>query len=67
MMTVGNMPLPHATNHWPLGLWADVAQLVERVLGKDEVSGSIPLIGSRDLQLRELSWDCRQAALRGVT
>ena len=26
---------------------ADVAQLVERVLGKDEVSGSIPLIGSR--------------------
>jgi hypothetical protein len=26
---------------------ADVAQLVERVLGKDEVSGSIPLIGSK--------------------
>ena len=34
------------------GVWqrADVAQLVERVLGKDEVSGSIPLIGSRDSQ-----------------
>jgi hypothetical protein len=29
---------------------ADVAQLVERVLGKDEVSGSIPLIGSRSIQ-----------------
>ena len=29
-------------------LWADVAQLVEHVLGKDGVSGSIPLIGSRD-------------------
>ena len=25
---------------------ADVAQLVERVLGKDEVTGSIPVIGS---------------------
>jgi hypothetical protein len=28
---------------------ADVAQLVEHVLGKDGVSGSIPLIGSRVL------------------
>jgi hypothetical protein len=27
---------------------ADVAQLVEHVLGKDGVSGSIPLIGSRN-------------------
>ena len=26
---------------------ADVAQLVERVLGKDEVIGSIPINGSR--------------------
>ena len=26
---------------------ADVAQLVEHVLGKDEVSGSIPDVGSR--------------------
>jgi hypothetical protein len=32
-------------------LRADVAQLVEHVLGKDGVSGSIPLIGSRDSQL----------------
>jgi hypothetical protein len=31
-----------------LFLRADVAQLVEHVLGKDGVSGSIPLIGSRD-------------------
>ena len=29
---------------------ADVAQLVEHVLGKDGVSGSIPLIGSRDFR-----------------
>ena len=29
------------------GTWADVAQLAERVLGKDEVTGSIPVIGSR--------------------
>ena len=28
---------------------ADVAQLAERVLGKDEVTGSIPVIGSRTL------------------
>ena len=27
---------------------AHVAQLVEHVLGKDEVSGSIPLVGSRN-------------------
>ena len=26
---------------------ADVAQLAERVLGKDEVTGSIPVVGSR--------------------
>ena len=29
-----------------------VAQLVERVLGKDEVTGSSPVIGSRFLGLR---------------
>ena len=29
--------------------WAWVAQLVERVLGKDEVTGSIPVPGSRTL------------------
>ena len=27
-------------------MFAHVAQLVEHVLGKDEVSGSIPLVGS---------------------
>ena len=36
------------TCHLSLLLGADVAQLVEHVLGKDGVSGSIPLIGSRD-------------------
>ena len=29
-----------------LSLDAHVAQLVEHILGKDEVSGSIPLVGS---------------------
>ena len=33
---------------------ADVAQLAERVLGKDEVTGSIPVIGSSLRSLREL-------------
>ena len=32
--------------------WAWVAQLVERVLGKDEVTGSIPVPGSRIWRLR---------------
>ena len=32
--------------------WAWVAQLVERVLGKDEVTGSIPVPGSRILRLQ---------------
>ena len=36
---------------------ADVAQLAERVLGKDEVTGSIPVIGSRLRSLRELRRD----------
>ena len=35
---------------------ADVAQLVEHVLGKDGVSGSIPLIGSRVSQGGDTSW-----------
>ena len=30
-----------------IGFWADVAQMVERVLGKDEVTSSILVIGSR--------------------
>jgi hypothetical protein len=31
---------------WPKTAAAHVAQLVERVLGKDEVTGSIPVMGS---------------------
>jgi hypothetical protein len=31
---------------WPKTAPAHVAQLVERVLGKDEVTGSIPVMGS---------------------
>ena len=34
-------------NFWRESDSAWVAQLVERVLGKDEVTGSIPVIGSR--------------------
>ena len=32
------------------GSQADVAQLAERVLGKDEVTGSIPVIGSTEFE-----------------
>ena len=38
----GRIGLPPATRRFV----ADVAQLAERVLGKDEVTGSIPVIGS---------------------
>ncbi len=31
----------------PLDIKADVAQLVEHILGKDEVTGSIPVISSK--------------------
>jgi hypothetical protein len=31
---------------WPKTAPAHVAQLVEHVLGKDEVTGSIPVVGS---------------------
>ncbi len=31
----------------PLNKHADVAQLVEHILGKDEVTGSIPVISSK--------------------
>ena len=36
----------NATHIVPRRQFAHVAQSVERVLGKDEVSGSIPLVGS---------------------
>ena len=43
----------------PVDAW--VAQLVERVLGKDEVTGSIPVPGSSYLEFpkvgRESSWE----------
>ena len=32
---------------------AHVAQLVEHVLGKDEVTGSIPVMGSKDVDRKE--------------
>ena len=34
-----------------VGLVAHVAQLVERILGKDEVTGSIPVVGSKQAPL----------------
>ena len=50
---------------------ADVAQLVEHVLGKDGVSGSIPLIGSRDsfeaLIEAESSWPRKNLIVRSRT
>ncbi len=36
------------TMHYPLQLSADVAQLVEHFHGKEKVTGSIPVIGSKD-------------------
>jgi hypothetical protein len=39
---VGSIPITRSST----GLPADVAQLVEHVLGKDEVTGSIPVVSS---------------------
>ena len=38
LLVAGSIPVSRSS--------ADVAQLAERVLGKDEVTGSIPVIGS---------------------
>ncbi len=39
---------PRFPLHFFLSKGAHVAQMVERILGKDEVTGSIPVVGSRD-------------------
>jgi hypothetical protein len=39
---VGSIPITRSSE------CAHVAQLVEHVLGKDEVTGSIPVVGSKD-------------------
>ena len=44
----------NATHIVARSLFAHVAQSVERVLGKDEVSGSIPLVGSISARLKAL-------------
>ena len=48
-----------AEGAWLIAVKADVAQLAERVLGKDEVTGSIPVIGSSAGEAREASGDRR--------
>ena len=44
---------PHSASCYPSS-FAVVAQLVEHVLGKDEVIGSIPIVGSR-IKLKAIS------------
>jgi hypothetical protein len=39
--------IPSEESRLPLYKSADVAQLVEHILGKDEVTGSIPVVSSR--------------------
>ena len=46
-----------------LATLAHVAQLVEHVLGKDEVSGSIPLVGSIDAPDLEVAVNVEQQRL----
>ena len=45
------LPLSLPAPHLPLAInnlfIADVAQLVEHILGKDEVTGSIPVVSSK--------------------
>ena len=46
MMTMGNFSGSNYRNRELTVNNARIAQLVERVLGKDEVTGSIPVVGS---------------------
>ena len=43
------LPLGSPRRRWAGEKQAHVAQLVEHVLGKDEVTGSIPVMGSKEL------------------
>jgi hypothetical protein len=52
---LGNCAPRSAKFFWRSGS-AWVAQLVERVLGKDEVTGSIPVPGSRFAGFRKELW-----------
>ena len=51
LLVAGSIPVSRSIfgpgDFVPPASLADVAQLAERVLGKDEVTGSIPVIGSR--------------------
>jgi hypothetical protein len=44
LLVAGSIPVSRSTLR--IADWADVAQLAERVLGKDEVTSSILVIGS---------------------
>ena len=63
------LPLGSLRRRWAGEKQAHVAQLVERVLGKDEVTGSIPVPGSRICRaFREARRGKRELWLRaGVT
>src|SRR4029077_19954163 len=73
----GSNPVSRSTRsfmaaHWTrLGIQAHVAQLAERVLGKDEVSGSIPDMGSiitdRQRRGRSPGWPSRSLIGRSRT
>ena len=52
------LPLGLPRRRWAGEKQAHVAQLVERVLGKDEVTGSIPVMGS--LRTRDRQWRVRR-------
>ena len=47
LLVAGSIPVSRSTEFDAGQECADVAQLAERVLGKDEVTGPIPVIGSR--------------------
>ena len=55
LLVAGSIPVSRSIPSRPRGATADVAQLAERVLGKDEVTGSIPVIGSRLRSLASLA------------
>ena len=71
LLVAGSIPVSRSTTRagsrlpLPATKRADVAQLAERVLGKDEVTSSILVIGSIRLTLRFASGEPRGSLLAG--
>jgi hypothetical protein len=53
---VGSIPITRSIHDLDSAVFAHVAQLVEHTLGKGEVTGSIPVMGSILFVVRAFGW-----------